>query len=107
MPDNLTDLPGHASDGHHTFDELYLHRAVLFSVILAAYPERGWKSWEHDDGTMHDGMFIVGIKTPQGQATYHYKADMWDLFDVKEVEKAPEFDGHTPDDVLDRLLSLK
>ena len=29
----------------------------------------------------------------------------WDLFDVKELNKAPEYDGHTPDDI-DRLYSL-
>jgi hypothetical protein len=33
--------------------------------------------------------------------------DLWDMFDVKELEEAPKFDGHTPDDVLSRLFSLK
>ena len=35
---------------------------------------------------MFDGMFIVGIDTPIGQATYHYDIDpYWDLFHVKAL----------------------
>lgn len=65
-------VTGSTSDGYHTFDELYHHRAVLFSVIVATFPGRSWKSLHHHDGTMYDGMFIVGIDTPAGPATYHY-----------------------------------
>lgn len=59
-------VTGATSDGYHTFDELYHHRAVLFSVIVATFPGRSWKSLHHHDGTMYDGMFIVGIDTPAG-----------------------------------------
>jgi hypothetical protein len=56
---------------------------------------------------MYDGMFIVGIDTPKGQATYHYDIDpYWDMFDVKELDKAPEWDGHTPDQAIERIGSL-
>lgn len=65
-------ITGETSDGYHTFNELYHHRAVLFSVIVKAFPDHAWKSRKHHDGTMYDGMFIVGIETPDGQATYHY-----------------------------------
>ena len=62
----------------------------------------------HHDGTMYNGIFIVGIDTPNGQATYHYNINpYWDLFDVKELNKAPEWDGHTPDDAINRIESLK
>lgn len=54
---------GEISDGYHTFNELYHHRAVLFSVICNANKEIAWKSKAHADGTMFDGMFIVGINT--------------------------------------------
>lgn len=54
---------------------------------------------------MFDEYFIVGINTPQGQFTYHYQLEYWELFKVKELKKAPEYDGHTPDDI-DRLYSL-
>lgn len=95
------------SDGYHTFDELYHHRAVLFAVLCSKFKSKAWKSKLHDDGTMYEGMFIVGINTPMGQATYHYDIDpYWDMFNIKERKKAPKFDGHTLADVPERLLSL-
>lgn len=98
---------GHISDGYHTFDELYDHRAKLFSIVCFNYRDISWKSKKHADGTMYDGMFIVGIDTPKGQATYHYDIDpYWDIFDVKELESAPAWDGHSPDDAISRLMSL-
>ena len=98
---------GNISDGYHTFDELYHHRAVLFSVICNAYKQFAWKSKLHADGSMYDGMFIVGIDTPNGQATYHYNIDpYWNMFDVKELETAPEWDGHTANDAINRIGSL-
>ena len=100
-------VTGETSDGYHTFNELYHHRAVLFSVIVHDHKDLAWKSKKHHDGTMYDGMFIVGIETPEGQATYHYDVDpYWDMFDCKELENAPEWDGHTPDDAIARIGSL-
>jgi len=93
------------SDGYHTFTELYHHRAILFSVICAVFQKVAWKSWKHADGTMFDDFFIVGVATPDGNYTYHYKKQYWPLFRVKELEFAPKWDGHHPKDV-DRLLSL-
>lgn len=98
---------GYVSDGYHTFNELYDHRAKLFSVICNEHPYYSWKSKLHNDGTMYDGMFIVGINTPMGPATYHYNIDpYWDLFDVEELKHAPEWDGHTPTDAINRIMSL-
>ena len=103
IPENIGDF----SDGYHTFNELYHHRAVLFSVICNMMPEKAWKSKLHDTGDMFDGMFIVGIETEQGQATYHYDIEpYWDMFKVKELEKAPKWDGHTPSDAIERIGSL-
>lgn len=100
-------ITGDTSDGYHTFNELYHHRAILFSVICNERPEVAWKSKRHHDGTMYDGMFIVGIDTPEGQATYHYDMDpYWKLFRVKELELAPEWDGHTPDEAIRRIGTL-
>lgn len=92
-------------DGSHTFSELYYHRMVLFSVICNRHKDKAWKSWHHDDGTMFDDYFIVGIETPEGQFTYHYHKDAWEDFKVPEKELAPEWDGHTPEDIT-RLNSL-
>ena len=100
-------ITGDTSDGYHTFNELYHHRAVLFSVIVRDHNELAWKSKLHHDGTMYDGMFIVGIETPNGQATYHYDVDpYWDIFDCEELERAPEWDGHSPDDAIERISKL-
>ncbi|UGO50987.1 hypothetical protein PQE70_gp134 [Bacillus phage vB_BanS_Nate] len=102
--DYLTKV-GEFSDGYHTFNELYYHRMILFKVICHMHPDKAWKSWKHSDGTMFDGSFIVGITTPEGQYTYHYKEDNYDKFKVKELDFAPEYDGHQPKDIT-RLLSL-
>ena len=93
------------SDGYHTFGDLYHHRAVLFSMVCRLLKENSWKSKIHDDGTMFDGMFITGVSTPEGQYTYHYNMEYWDMYDVKELEKAPEYDGHKPEDI-ERLFSM-
>lgn len=101
-------VTGDTSDGYHTFSELYHHRAVLFSVIVRDHADLAWKSRLHHDGTMYDGMFIVGIDTPSGQATYHYDIDpYWDMFECRELDRAPEWDGHTPDDAIARISTLR
>lgn len=101
-------INGETSDGYHTFNELYYHRAVLFSAICRCFPERSWKSRKHHDGTMYPGMFIVGIETDDGQATYHYDIEpCWDMFPVKELEQAPEWDGHTPQQAIERIHNMR
>lgn len=98
---NIEDI----SDGYHSYKELYQHRELLFSIICRLFPDKSWKSKYHADGSMDSGWFIVGITTDDGDFTYHYKLEDWDMFPVKELEKAPEYDGHTPKDIV-RLLSL-
>ena len=109
--ENYVEVPssgiGDLSDGYHTFNELYHHRAILFSVICNSMPDRAWKSKLHDTGDMFDGMFIVGIETPEGQATYHYDIDpYWDMFKVPELDRAPVWDGHSAEDAINRIASL-
>lgn len=100
--------PGAVSDGYHTFDELYHHRAVLFSVICNEHPDIAWKSKLHSDGTMYEGDFIVGINTPRGQALYHYDIDpYWDMFKVPEIPSAPEWDGYLPAHAIERIASIE
>ena len=89
------------SDGWHTFDELYYHRMILFSIILNQNKNISWKALKHHDGTMFDDdSFICGIETPEGQYTYHYKLKYWDMFDVKDLDLAPKYDGHKPEDIV-------
>ena len=98
------------SDTYHTFGELYHHRMILFATICNCplWNQLAWKSKQHDDPSqpMYDGMFICGIETPAGQATYHYDLADWDNFHVKELERAPKYDGHTPDEAIKRIASL-
>lgn len=99
---------GEVSDGFHTFNELYHHRAVLFSVICNSMPEKAWKSKLHNTGDMFPGMFVVGIITPEGYATYHFDVELyWDMFNVQELTMAPEWDGHTPEDAINRISKLR
>lgn len=93
------------SDGYHSFGELYYHRMILFSIICNQNKDIAWKAKKHHDGTMFKDSFICGIETPEGQYTYHYHLRFWDMYDVKEYEYAPEYDGHQPDDIT-RLLSI-
>jgi hypothetical protein len=56
---------------------------------------------------MFEGMFIVGIETPEGQATYHYNIEpYWDMFKVKELDIAPGWDGHSADEAINRIGNL-
>ncbi len=93
------------SDKWHTFGDLYYHRMILTYIILKNYPSLSWKSKQRHDGSMFEDSFIVGIETPIGQYSYHYNIKYWDFFDVKELERAPEYDGHKPEDI-DILVTL-
>lgn len=92
------------SDSYHTFEELYSHRMLLYISLMKSYPHISWKSKKHNDGTGFDGYFIAGMKLPTGNVTYHIINKFWDLLsNIKELEVAPEWDGHTSNDVLNRL----
>ena len=98
------DSVGEYTDSYHSFNELYHHRAILFSVICNQNKDKAWKSLKHSDGSMFDDMFIVGINTPNGQATYHYDIyPYWDIFNVPILPNALQWDGHTAWDAIDRL----
>lgn len=112
------------SDGFHTFDELYDHRVNLYmllcgtiSLMNQAAIDRGsvenipvWRSKNHSDGEPAFGgeWFVLGLfKNPGEQITYHLPIKEWDRCSFAEtLEKAPEFDGHTAADVLERIRAL-
>lgn len=103
------------SDGYHTFDELYQHRNILYLNLLyylQSYNYNCWKSKYHYDGSSFNGWFIVGINLSQEgedkQISYHLPMNMWNLTSfLTEEEKAPyPWDGHTSDDVLNRLIEF-
>ena len=104
---------GRLSDGYHTFDDLYEHRCTLFVLLLNALTDLDedivtWKSRVHSDGTSYKGWFIAGLHSAGGeQITYHLPDKFWSILSLpQELDKAPEFDGHTPQDVLTRLLDF-
>lgn len=97
------------SDGYHTFGELYDHRRALTAALAKSHPDIAWRSKAHhpDDNPMFEGgYFIVGLSLPVGQVSYHYKLSHWDDFEgVPERDHAPEYDGHTPQLTVERLLA--
>lgn len=116
------------SDGYHTFDELYDHRITLYIMLCKQVQEyeyhgdirnhgekfnhqKVWRSKRHSDGELCFGtgtQYILGIGTIKGkQISYHIPIERWDEAEfAEERDKAPEWDGHTPADVITRLKSL-
>ena len=99
---------GKVSDGYHTFDELYEHRHRLFLLLVATYTSSAWASRKHSDGSSLDGWFICGMVLQEGQISYHLPDRLWPEVERLGivVDKAPEFDGHTSDDVVERLTGF-
>jgi hypothetical protein len=112
---------GSISDGYHTFNELYEHRITLYIAICKkkagednvpfgapfdSYPV--WRSKVHSDGSIWDDWFLLGINYKKGeQITYHLPMSRWNECSfADELDKAPEFDGHTSADVLERLKNI-
>ncbi len=122
---DATDL---VSDGYHTFGELYDHRITLWIALCklaVAFDNRllaegmtrqnvkVWRSKEHhyEDQKMYKGWFVLGMDDNGtnigGQITYHLPLSRWSETDFAEtLEHAPKWDGHTPQDVLERLKQL-
>jgi hypothetical protein len=103
-------VTGETSDGYHTFNELYGYRKAFNALLFNEWASRGLydvhKSWHHSDGEpcFGGGWFIVVAQMPAGQVSNHYKAEDWPLFQVPERERGAEWDGHTPQIALTRLL---
>lgn len=125
MKSNLTfkvtmdgeDSTGRISDGYHTFDELYEHRITLFIQLCKqvglwneSNPKDIWRSERHSDGELAFGgtWFVLGIGKEKGkQITYHLPIEKWEETNFAEtLENAPDFDGHTSNDVLERIKNL-
>lgn len=106
LVNDMRNRPGIISDGYHTFNELYNHRAALFCALSKAMPDKAWKTKQHEDGSMFDGMFLAGINLPTGTITYHMDLVWYNVFQGEELERAPHWDGHTPSDVVNRLSSF-
>lgn len=100
------------SDGYHTFEELYdfrlLYNALSFNLLsnIVGNPYKVYKSKKHSDGEFpfgKDDWFIVYAQLPDGQISNHYEMKYWDYFNLIEESRAPEWDGHTSQDVAKRM----
>lgn len=92
--------PGKISDGYHTFDELYEHRCLLFINLCLVH--RAHAYWRPH----YLGWPLIGLETQFGQITYHVPERLLPLFKEKIREGGPEWDGHTSQDVVERLRRL-
>jgi hypothetical protein len=102
---------GDFSDGYHTFNELYNYRKAYNAAFFNELAKHGLydvhKSKRHSDGNIpfgDDNWFIVMAELPTGQISNHYEIKDWDLFNIPEKEKANDWDGHSPQDVYERLI---
>ena len=99
-----------ASDGYHTFKELYQYRMLYNAAFFNELNRNGrgipvCKSHRHSDGELcfGGGWFIVIAELPTGQVSNHYEDKYWDLFDIPEFETPWEWDGHSPNEAATRL----
>lgn len=114
-------IDGNTSDGYHTFDELYDHRITLYIALCRHMHEllgienpgkyKVWRSKKHSDGELCFGtgtQFVLGIGLTRGnQITYHIPIERWDETEFADTRiMAPEWDGHTSQDVIERLKNL-
>lgn len=106
---------GHISDGYHTFDELYEHRFALWIALCRKTTHTVRESWnpvwralKHSDGSYYEGWFVLGMfHEPGHQISYHLPLSKWEETDFARTrDLAPEFDGHTPADVVKRIMAL-
>jgi hypothetical protein len=95
-------------EDNHVADKYFLN--ALSSKIKFVPMNYVHKSRRHHDGKLpfgKDDWFIVCAMLPTGQISNHYAIEDWDLFQIPETEKALfKFDGHTSEDVINRLLKL-
>lgn len=108
------------SDWYHTFRELYQHRIHLFIALCKMFMNleesknvsHVFKSRIHNDWlNVWDEwwMFIVQLDVwwDVWQISYHLPNEYWDKCDfIPYLPKANEWDWHTSDDVLERLLLI-
>jgi len=111
---------GIISDGYHTFNELYDHRIALYVSLCILLddvdgnydnPKRPFMvtySKYHHDGDCYEGWLLVQVVNnyTKEQISYHipdsYKEKLDKEF-IKELPRALKWDGHTSEDVLERL----
>ena len=98
------------SDGYHTFGELYDYRLAYNALLFNEFAAQGLydvhKAKRHSSGEecFGGGWFVVTANLPTGQVSNHYKLEHWNKFHIPERDLGAEWDGHTPDVALKRLM---
>lgn len=106
------------SDGYHSFRDLYAHRNRLFielcrMISMHHKHNMAWCSLYDSEGKKEEGWFLMGVFDNRDQKVmkdiaYHIPIAFWDeaasFCEVMEV--APEYDGYTAFDVLQRLKTI-
>ena len=95
---------------HPYVKELLAFRKLYNAALFNEWAYKGLycvhKSRYHHDGSLCYGgdMFIAVARLPTGLISNHYYIEDWNLFCLKETEKALfPYDHHQPKDVLTRL----
>uniref|UniRef100_A0A6M3L483 WDGH domain-containing protein n=1 Tax=viral metagenome TaxID=1070528 RepID=A0A6M3L483_9ZZZZ len=96
----VTDLTK-VSDGYHTIEELYSHRCLLWINLCLCNIGLCYVKENH-----YPGWFLLGMITKEGQISYHCPNQYLYLVKNKIRKDKPDFDGHTPADVLERLETV-
>lgn len=101
------------SNDYHTFSKIYDSRQVCNNAMLVnECVKKGLfnihKSWKHNDGKecFGGGWFIVQMDLPTGQISNHYEAKYWNEFQCEEREVSDVWDGHTPQQALERMIKF-
>lgn len=101
------EIDENTSDGFHSFKELYEHRHALFIALMKTYSDISWVAM-NPDRIEDDEWVLAGMHLPTGDISYHIPFNYLDS--ILEggvpyfVGMTPPWDGHTPADVVDRLL---
>lgn len=102
---------GLLADEHHSVEELYDYRLAYNALLFNEWSAQGkydvHKSWRHSDGELcfGGGWFIVCATTPHGLVSNHYHEQYWSMFDCEHRDLPVEYDGHTPQEALKRLMN--
>ena len=64
-------------------------------------PKKGSTKWIEEKG-----WFVVMAELAEGQISFHYKIEYWDLFNIPIKEQCNLFDGHDTDMVNSRILDF-
>lgn len=107
-------IDGDISDGYHTFGELYRHRNLLFIAWMVSDGRPGdvyfvrehFEGWDLICCTIQK---MWGNHVESRQISYHVPMEYRPFYlgKIKERLRAEHsFDGHTPNDVLQRIADL-